>query len=178
MRIGVAGTHGIGKTTLVEDLSTRNPDHVSVAEPYVLLEDQGYEFGYPPSPSEYMVQFKASLRLFRRPAPKAIFDRTPLDFVAYLRASGGELESDADVEALRSALTSLDLLVVIPITTDTERSLPPADFAELRKAMNDALLDLVYDDSLEVLGGVNLIELDCPLGRRTEQVSKALTRLA
>ena len=49
--------------------------------------------------------------------------------------------------------------------------LPPPDFAELRKTMNDALLDLVYDDSHEVFGGVSLIELDCPLDRRLE-VSK------
>lgn len=178
MRIGVAGTHGIGKTTLVADLSARHPDHVSVAEPYVVLEDQGYEFDHPPSQRDYMMQFKASLRLFRQPTQKIIFDRTPLDFVAYLRASSVELESDADVDALRSALTSLDLLVVLPIATDTERLLPPPDFAELRKAMNDALLDLVYDDSHEVFGGVSLIELDCPLDRRLEEVSKALTWLA
>jgi broad-specificity NMP kinase len=78
MRIGVAGTHGIGKTTLVADLSARHPDHVSVAEPYVLLEDQGYAFDHPPSQHDYMVQFTASLRLFRQPTQKIIFDRTPL----------------------------------------------------------------------------------------------------
>lgn len=44
--------------------------------------------------------------------------------------------------------------------------------------MNDALLDLVYDDSHEVFGGVSLIELDCPLDRRLDEVSKALTWLA
>ena len=98
--------------------------------------------------------------------------------MAHLRASSVELESDAEVDALRSTIASLYLLVVIPITTDTERLLPPPDFAELRKAMNDALLDLVYDDSHEVFGGVSLIELDCPLDRRLEEVSKALTWLA
>lgn len=142
-----------------------------------MLEDQGYEFDHPPSQRDYMMQFKTSLGLFRRPTQKIIFDRTPLDFVAYLRASSVELDPDTDVDALRSALTSLDLLVVMPITTDTERLLPPPDFAELRKTMNDALLDLVYDDH-EVFGGVSLIELDCPLDRRLEEVSKALTWLA
>ncbi|GAA4255076.1 AAA family ATPase [Dactylosporangium darangshiense] len=169
MRIGVAGAHGTGKTTLVEDLTSRHPSLASVPEPYVLLEEQGYEFDHPPSPADYMAQFRASLRLLRRPAARVVFDRTPLDFVAYLRASGTDLESDADVAALRSAMASLDLLVVVPITPLLP---PPPDFADLRAAMNDALLDLVYDD--EVLDGVEVLELHGPLDGRADAVCKAL----
>jgi hypothetical protein len=53
MRIGISGTHGTGKTTLADALSERLPGHVTADEPYYLLEEEGYEFGFPPSPEDY-----------------------------------------------------------------------------------------------------------------------------
>ena len=47
MRIGVSGTHGTGKTTLVGELCARLPGHTSIDEPYVLLKEDGYEFEFP-----------------------------------------------------------------------------------------------------------------------------------
>ncbi|MET7397616.1 AAA family ATPase [Dactylosporangium sp. NPDC005572] len=166
MRIGVAGTHGVGKSTLVEELVSRHPDHVGVDEPFVLLEERGYEFEHPPSAADYLVQLRASLRLLRQPGRSVVFDRTPLDFVAYLRAVG----ADAEVDGLREALATLDMLVVLPITAETERVLPAAEFPGLRRDVNDALLELVQDVEVPV------VELDCPLARRVEEVSRAVTR--
>jgi AAA domain len=53
MRVGISGAHGTGKTTLAEALCARLPGHVAADEPYYLLEEQGYEFGLPPSPVDY-----------------------------------------------------------------------------------------------------------------------------
>ena len=47
MRVGISGTHGTGKTTLAEALCARLPGHVAADEPYHLLEEDGYEFGFP-----------------------------------------------------------------------------------------------------------------------------------
>ena len=52
MRVGISGTHGTGKTTLAGELSARLPGHVTADEPYYLLEEQGHEFEFPPSPQE------------------------------------------------------------------------------------------------------------------------------
>jgi uridine kinase len=49
MRAGISGAHGTGKTTLAEALCARLPGHVVVGEPYYSLEDEGYEFAFPPS---------------------------------------------------------------------------------------------------------------------------------
>ncbi|WP_330186327.1 AAA family ATPase [Dactylosporangium sp. AC04546] len=167
MRIGIAGTHGVGKSTLVEELVARHPDHVGVDEPFVLLEERGYEFDHPPSAADYLVQLKASLRLLRQPGRNVVFDRTPLDFVAYLRAVG----ADVEVDGLAEALASLEMVVVLPITGETERVLPEAEFPGLRQDVNDALLELVHDCE------VTVVELDCPLDRRVEEVSAAITRV-
>ena len=51
MRIGISGAHGTGKTTLAGDICVYLAGHVPVDEPYFLLEEEGYEFEFPPSPA-------------------------------------------------------------------------------------------------------------------------------
>ncbi|MEU1208606.1 AAA family ATPase [Nocardia sp. NPDC005825] len=176
MRIGVSGPHGTGKTTLVEELCARlEPRHTAVEEPYVLLEEQGYEFAYPPVAEDYRVQLRCATRLLGDRAPAAVFDRTPLDFLAYLAAVGVDPEAGIDESAIRTALASLDLLVIVPITAETERALPAPELTRLRRSVNDALLELVYADAMELLQGVPVLELTCPLDERVHAVLEALT---
>ena len=91
MRIGISGTHGTGKTTLAEALSARLPGHVTVDEPYYLLEEEGYEFGFPPSlrlpGTAGMLGAEPELAAL---LPGAVFDRTPLDYLAYMAATGAD----------------------------------------------------------------------------------------
>ncbi|MEU0482055.1 AAA family ATPase [Streptosporangium sp. NPDC006013] len=174
MRIGVSGAHGTGKTTLVEELCARLAGHTPVDEPYVLLEEEGYEFDFPPSPDDYRAQLTRSLLELSSPATRIVFDRTPVDFLAYLAVQGVNIETEADPAALRSVLASLDLLIMVPITYDTEQVLPRPEMLRLRQAVNDTLLDLVYSDPLQVLGDVPVIELTGPLDERPEVVLAAL----
>ena len=62
------------------------------------------------------------------------------------------------------------------ITPETERLLPTPDLPELREAMNEALLDLVYADPLGAWAEVPLLELDGPLENRLPAVLAALGR--
>lgn len=174
MRVGVSGAHGTGKTTLVQELCVHLAGHVPVDEPYFLLEEEGYEFEFPPSLDDYRAQLRCSLRVLRSAAPRVVFDRTPLDFLAYLAALGASVEGEADPSAVRSALASLDVLIVTPITPQTERVLPRPGLLQLRETMNGALLDLLSSDPLEAWGDVPVIELDGPLDRRLEVVLAAI----
>jgi hypothetical protein len=174
MRIGISGTHGTGKTTLAEALSKRLPGHLAADEPYYLLEEEGHDFAFPPSSDDYRALLARSLRALLEPAsaaPNVVFDRTPLDYLAYLAAIGADPEREADTRALKPALASLDLLV---ITVITEQTLPAPDLPELRARMNDALLDLVYADPLDAWGEVPLLELAGPLENRLPAVLTAL----
>lgn len=76
MRVGVSGAHGTGKTTLAEDLCVHLAGHVAVDEPSFLLDEEGYEFDFPPSLDDYRAQFRRSLRVLRSAAPRVVFDRT------------------------------------------------------------------------------------------------------
>lgn len=108
------------------------------------------------------------------PGPRVVFDRTPLDYLAYLIVLDVDIEVDAGQAPLRSAMSSLDLLVITPITTETEQILPAAEMPGLRAAMNEALLELVYQDPLQAWGDVPVVELSGPLDSRAEVVLRAL----
>jgi hypothetical protein len=174
MRIGISGTHGTGKTTLAEALSARLPGHVTADEPYYLLEEEGYEFGFPPSLEDYQALLARSLTSLRSPLPRVVFDRTPLDYLAYLAAAGADPAGEVHAAVLRPAFASLDLLVITPITAETEQALPAAEMLGLRSEMNDALLELAHGDPLDAWGSIPLLELSGPLDGRLDVVLAAL----
>jgi AAA domain len=175
MRVGISGTHGTGKTTLARALCEHLPGHVAADEPYYLLEEQGHEFGFPPSLEDYRALLACSLRsLTAPPLPAVVFDRTPLDYLAYLAAAGADPSDQAGAGALRPAFASLDLLVITLITPETELVLPAAEMPGLRAEMNDALLEMVYDDPLNAWDDIPVLELNGPLGGRLDAVLAAL----
>ncbi|AZG47204.1 AAA family ATPase [Gordonia insulae] len=174
MRIGVSGPHGTGKTTLVDDLCTALGDHVAMEEPYHLLEDEGHEFAHPPSPSDYRMQLTRSIDALNNSYENVVFDRTPMDFLAYLAACGADLDEEVDADAVRAAMAGLDLLVLVPISGATEKDLPEPEMLGLRAAVNESLIEVVYADDLEVMGDLRVIELAGPLDQRVDVVLAAL----
>jgi AAA domain len=177
-RVGISGAHGTGKTTLAEALCRHLPGHVTADEPYYLLEEEGYEFGFPPSLEDYRALLARSVRSMASPLSPAgvVFDRTPLDYLAYLAATGADPSKEARAAALRAAFAGLDLLVITPITAETERVLPAAEMPALRSLVNDALLDLVYDDPLSAWADIPVLELSGPLDGRLDAILAALGR--
>jgi len=176
MRVGISGTHGTGKTTLAEALCAHLPDHVVADEPYYLLEEEGHEFGFPPTLEDYRALAARSVRSLTSPPllPGVVFDRTPLDYLAYMAATGADPSAQASAAALRPAFASLDLLVITLITPETEQVLPPAEMAGLRLEMNNALLELVYDDPLNAWTDIPVLELSGPLDGRLDAILAAL----
>ena len=176
MRVGISGAHGTGKTTLAEALCGGLPGHMAADEPYYLLEEEGYEFEFPPSLEDYRTLLARSVRSLTSPPMlrRIIFDRTPLDYLAYMAATGADPSAEASTAALHPAFGSLDLLVITPITPETEQLLPPAEVPGLRSQMNDALLELVYDDPLNAWGDISVLELSGPLDGRLDAVLAAL----
>jgi hypothetical protein len=151
---------------------------VTTDEPYYVLEEEGHEFSVPPSPEDYRAMLACSMRCLTAPSmPRVIFDRTPLDYLAYLTANGADPSAEADAATLQLAFAHLDLLVVTLITPETERALPIAEMPRLRSRMNDALLDLVHDDPQGAWGNIPVLELSGPLDGRLDAVLAALRQI-
>jgi hypothetical protein len=171
VRIAVSGTHVIGKSTLVEAISERLPDHTVVPEPYELLEDRGYEFAYPPSVDDFVAQLRQSLAVLRRPAPNLIVDRSPLDFLGYIYASPGAERFDGELwrRPIAAAMASLDLLVALQVDPKHEPEVLVEDKV-FRLAVDRWLRDIVEGDELDLCEGVDLLVLGGPWDRRVETV--------
>ncbi len=177
MRIAVCGTHATGKSTLIAELADVLLGHVVVPEPYEILEERGYAFAHPPTLDDYMVQLRQSLFSLRRRSPNLIFERSPLDLVAYILASP---DADGfDMEAWRAPITRatsiLDLIITLHPDSAYDPGLP-ADEATFRQDVDDILRDLVNDDEFDLEGRVPILSLDGPWLGRLQRVQAVIPR--
>lgn len=158
-------------------LSERLPDHETVPEPYELLEEEGYEFGFPPTAQDYRAQLDRAIAVLQLPSQHLIFDRTPLDFLAYLQAIGCTVQDEASTDTLAPLFARLDALIILPVTAEVVDHLPRPEFPALRDAVNDALLTLAYDDPLDAWPHLPILELDGPVDGRTAQALQRMQAL-
>src|SRR5690349_14343307 len=84
MRIAIAGSHRTGKSTLLAALAELLPAYKVVDEPYHLMEEDGHEFSHPPSLEDLVAQLERSLAEVSGAGSDVLFDRCPLDLLAYI----------------------------------------------------------------------------------------------
>ncbi|WP_257462466.1 ATP-binding protein [Archangium lipolyticum] len=176
MRIAVTGTHRVGKSTLIESLEDRLAEYRVVDEPYLLLEEEGYEFASPPCLEDFLEQLRRSMELLEDEdgARNVLFDRCPLDFLGYLLTHE---ESDSfDLEEwlarIRSTIQTLDLVVFVPIEERDRIQIPAHEDPELRVEVDEKLAWMLLDDPFEL--GVEILLVH---GSRTARVTQVLARL-
>lgn len=151
MRIAVSGSHRVGKSTLVAALADALPRHVVVDEPYVQLADDGHDFAAYPSVEDFESQLARSLADLRDVAGDAIFDRSPVDFVAYfaVHEDGGAFRLGDWTTRIRRAVRTLDLVVFVGVE-QPDRVPVAADERALRAAVDERMRDLLLDDELDL----------------------------
>lgn len=171
MRVGFTGAHRVGKSSLIEAVAAALPDHDVIDEPYRMLEDDGHEFGDPPTRDDFEVQLRTSLELVRGRGRNVLFDRTPVDFVAYLHALDDDDELDLD--GIREAMATLDLLVYVPIEEPDRIVVSASEDRRLRRRVDERIRQLVIDDGLEL--GIPILEVSGDTPSRLAQVLRAAT---
>lgn len=127
MRIAVTGTHGVGKTTFIDDFAAAYPGFESVAEPYWLFDQQGLPFSDGATIVDLEKQLTESCKLIVGCAGggDVIFDRCPLDFLAHLEvvsaSEGFEwLPSGRELAQVSKAIAMLDVLFFVPVASPDE----------------------------------------------------------
>lgn len=145
MRIAFTGTHRVGKTSLAEIIATSLPGYSFIQEPYRQLEEQGYEFAETPTIDDYITQFNLAIEQTAAARENILFDRCPLDLLAYIHA----LDKTKNIASLyvdmSEALSPIDLLVFVPIETPDRVHCPESDLPRLRYHVNDILEDWIND---------------------------------
>lgn len=176
MRIAVTGTHGTGKTTLVEDFVSAHRIYEAVAEPYWQLAQRGVPLSDEPNIADLEEQLALSCNLIldEITAANVVYDRCPLDFLAYL-----EVISDAEgyewlpqgrlLSRIGKALARLDLVVFVPLLHDDEIA-EPIDCPKLRRDVDRTLKKILRDDDLGLFqDGPPILEVS---GSRTHRLAK------
>lgn len=175
MRIAVVGTHRVGKTSLVDELARAFPAWLALEEPYVELEDDGHEFSALPSVEDFELQLKRSLQQLKEAGADVLFDRAPLDFIAYASAhpEGGDFDQAYWLPRVRRAMRTLDLLVFVgieePDRIPVERSERP-----FRAAVDARLRELLLDDEARL--GIPVVVAHGPVEARARQVLDHVAR--
>lgn len=153
MRIVVSGTHASGKSTLISDFVLRHPEFVVLPDPFESM-DEAWDS---PGAAMFAAQLRvAAARLTdEEHGDSVIAERGPLDFLAYLLAIAEATGQDPDQRFLERAMTltadalrTVDLLVVLPLTSRDRIEAGEDEHLELRAAAGDILLDLVGDPDL------------------------------
>ena len=170
VRIAFSGSHRVGKTTLVERVAERLPGYATVDEPYELLEEDGYEAAEVPTIEDFEAQLVRSLAALEEGGRDVLFDRCPVDVLAYLleHDDARAFEAEEWLERIRDAVETLDLIVFVPIEELDRIALAPHEDAELRRAVHERLRDLLIDPALAV--DVEVLTVAGDVRARVDQV--------
>jgi len=173
MRIAITGAHKVGKTSLINELRTALPDYEFKAEAYYELEEKGFSFSEVPTCAEYMALLKHSIEQITSSEGNVVFDRCPVDILAYIQAED-ELDS-ADLQSwynkVKEVMKEIDILVFVPVEKPDLIGCAKSDLPKLRLIVNEILYDWVRDFNL------NTIEVTGTLSERKDQVIKQISKI-
>ncbi|MBG9377897.1 AAA family ATPase [Panacibacter sp. DH6] len=168
MRIALTGAHRVGKTSLAESLQQELVTYDLTAEPYHQLEEAGYAFAETPGTDDFLEQLSYAFRQIRKSRGNTIFDRCPIDLLAYIYA----LDPSKDIRSLyaqvETAMQAIDLLVFVPIEKPDLNVCSEPDLPLLRAQVNDILESWISDFN------ITMIAVNGSLANRTQQVLNAV----
>ena len=170
MRIAISGTHFSGKSTLVEALSEALPHYTTVEEPYLALQEEGYEFAELPTIEDFELQLERSIENLDEGDPNVVFDRCPADILGYLLSHTDAEAFDLEkwLPRAQTALRKLDLVVFLPIEEPDRIILPLSQDTEFRQRVDEKLHEIILDNSLHL--EVDVLEVTGSPQMRVEQV--------
>ncbi len=171
MKIAVIGAHKVGKTTLTEELLEYLPGYTLNIEPYYVLEESGYIFSEIPDVDDFIKQFDCSLKQISKSGDNVIFDRCPIDILAYIHAIDETRNIERLFETAQAMMATIDLLVLVPIEDTDLISCQKSDLLKLRYRVNDILNDWIWDLDIKT------IEVNGTLANRRDQIINEMVNM-
>ena len=173
MRIAVSGTHGVGKSTLIDLFLRRHPELAHEPEPYtVMVEDLGEEFSAEPCVEDFRRQLEFNIDRLRQHAvdENVIYERCPVDFLAYIHALDPQSAEDL-LDQVSEGMQQLDLIVYLPHDGTGED-----EFPKLQRAVDRRLSGIFREDEFGVLSTTNLtiVEAEGSTAQRLRTLENAI----
>jgi hypothetical protein len=174
VRIAISGAHYAGKTTLAENLIEKYPSFELVEEPYHLMEEDGHHFSSPPTIEDYEDQLAYAMKLVDESDEDSIFDRSPLDFVAYalLHPDRDLFDLEEWIPRFSKTMQKIDVIIFVPLEEENPIDLPASEDEILRERVDEKLRDIWIDNPFDF--EVLVLEVFGDQGQRVKQVQKFL----
>ena len=194
MRIAVSGSHSLGKSTVVNDWIGNHPHFKREEEPYRALELYGpYQIliGDASTKLQNGIQIFYNISRVHRYAlvsDDVIFDRGPVDYIAYSQYTANKGCSDIDdafvetmVPAVRESLDHLDILAFVPLSEEWPVEMESDGIRPVDQAYRDevdAIFKQIYRegrfDVMPKNRRTHVVELWGPPHQRLEQLQHAI----
>jgi predicted ATPase len=193
MRIAVSGSHSLGKSTLVDDWVARYPEFTREEEPYRALGLYGpYQILFRDESTRLHngIQLYYSLSRVNRYTAQAddvIFDRAPVDYLAYSQYTADAGSTDIDdafvmsmVAAVIESLDRLDIIAFVPKSDEwpvemEADGIRPTDYA-YRDAVDAVFKQIYREGRYGVISGERhplVVELVGSREDRLDQLARA-----
>jgi predicted ATPase len=161
LRVAVSGSHGTGKSTLIAAFLEEHPVYLHEPEAFESLADEielTPDEGPAPQGLGALLQHSIAKVSLYQPGASVLFERSPVDYLAYAAASerswpSGAIASflETAVPDVRDAVRYLDMIVFLPVAS---RGIPPREGEDprFRKRVDAALRRALFDDEYELFG--------------------------
>ena len=198
MRIAVSGSHSLGKSTLVDDWVARYPEFTREEEPYRALGLYGpYQILFRDESTRLHngIQLYYSLSRVHRYAAQTddvIFDRAPVDYLAYSQYTADAGSTDIDdafvmsmVPAVIESLDRLDIIAFVPKSDEwpvqmEADGIRPTDYA-YRDAVDAVFTQIYREGRYGVFSGERhplVVELVGSRQDRLDQLAQAAAEVS
>jgi predicted ATPase len=162
MRVAVSGSHSTGKSTLIAAFVGKRPQYVYEPEAYEVLADDitlTSSEGPDPEGLKALLEYTASVLADHRRGASVIFERSPVDYLAYAAATRSVTPSDraefirAHLPTVRDSVRHLDLIVLLPVSSKGCIASRPGENERFRKRVDDRLRRALIDDGYDIFAG-------------------------
>jgi hypothetical protein len=165
MRVAVSGSHSTGKSTLIAAFVAKRPHYAYEPEAYEVLADdipltsaEGPELEGLTALLQYTVSVLAN---YGRGA-SVIFERSPVDYLAYAAAARSMAATErknfirGSLPMVRDSVRNLDMIVLLPVSNKEHIGSRPGEDEYFRKRVDDMLRRALIEDAYDLFEGCDV----------------------